>query len=197
MHREKVDITRLLARWRDGDRDALDMLTRMIEGELRRIARHHLNRERTNHPIQPSSLVQETFVRLLQADVAGGKAGWRDRAHFFAVASTVMRHVLVDYARSRHRLKRGDAAHHVPISEAHVLNAAQLEEIVLIDLALQRLQAVDERKSKVLEMRLFGGLSVKETAAALGVAPNTVVRDWKFAFAWLRQELSCTNSPTQ
>jgi RNA polymerase sigma factor (TIGR02999 family) len=135
--------------------------------------------------MQPSSLVQETFLRLLP----GGDAGWRNRAHFFAVASQVMRHVLVDYARERRRAKRGGAAVHIPIESAVILSADQVEQIVAVDLALQRLAKVDERKSRVLEMRFFGGLSVEETAEVLGVAPNTVIRDWNFARAWLRREL--------
>ena len=136
--------------------------------------------------MQPSSLVQEAFLRLLP----GLDAGWRDRAHFFAVASQIMRHVLVDYAREKHRTKRGGGAVHIPVDAAVVLSSGQVEEIVAVDLALQRLADIDERKSKVLEMRFFGGLSVEETAEALGVAPNTVIRDWNFARAWLRRELS-------
>jgi RNA polymerase sigma-70 factor, ECF subfamily len=153
---------------------------------LHRLARRHLGRERKDHSMQPSSLVQEAFLRLLpRAD-----AGWRNRAHFFAVASQVMRHILVDYARERHRTKRGGAAVHIPVDAAVVLSSDQVEEIVAVDLALQRLASTDKRKAKVLEMRFFGGLSVEETAEVLGVAPNTVIRDWNFARAWLRRELS-------
>jgi RNA polymerase sigma factor (TIGR02999 family) len=158
----------------------------MIRVELHRLARRHLGRERRNHTMQPSSLVQEAFLRLLQ----GADAGWRDRAHLLAVASQVMRHILVDYARERGRQKRGAAAVHIPIDAAVVLSPQQLEEIVALDLALQRLAKADERKSRVFEMRFFGGLSVEETAEALGVAPNTVIRDWSFAQAWLRRELA-------
>ena len=179
------DITGLLVGWREGNRAALDALLPLIQRELNRIARRHLGHERQNHSIQPSSLVQEAFLRLLpDRDVE-----WQNRAHFFAVASTVMRHVLVDHARQRSRAKRGGAAVHVPVDVAAILSPGQIEEVVAIDLALQRLAAVDERKSRVLEMRFFGGLSVEETAEALGVAPNTVTRDWNFARAWLRREL--------
>ena len=136
--------------------------------------------------MQPSSLVQEAFLRLLP----GAEAGWRNRTHFFAVASQVMRHVLVDYARQRRRVKRGAGAVHVPVEAAVVLSSEQVEQVVAVDLALQRLAKKDQRKSKVLEMRFFGGLSVEETAEVLGVAPNTVIRDWNFARAWLRRELS-------
>jgi RNA polymerase sigma factor (TIGR02999 family) len=184
MHAQ-ADITGLLAGWREGDRAAPDRLHPLIRTELQRLARRHLARERKNHTMQPSSLVQEAFLRLLP----GVDAGWRNRAHFFAVASQVMRHVLVDYARERRREKRGCAAVHIPLDAAVVLSSEQVEEIVAVDLALQRLAKIDERKSRVLEMRFFGGLSVEETAEVLGVAPNTVIRDWSFARAWLRREL--------
>jgi RNA polymerase sigma factor (TIGR02999 family) len=180
------EITKLLAGWREGDRAALNRVLPLIREELHRLARCHLGHERKNHTMQPSSLVQEAFLRLLP----GVDAGWRDRTHFFAVASQVMRHVLVDYARERRRRKRGGGAVHIPVDAAVVLSSDQVEEIVAVDLALQRLAKSDERKSKVLEMRFFGGLSVEETAEALGVAPNTVIRDWNFARAWLRRELS-------
>jgi RNA polymerase sigma-70 factor (ECF subfamily) len=180
------EITGMLAGWRAGDRGALDRLLPLIRTELNRLARRHLGRERKDHTMQPSSRVQEAFLRLLP----GADAGWRDRAHFFAVASQVMRHILVDYARERRRLKRGGAAVHIPVDAAVVLSPEQVEEIVAVDLALERLARTDERKSRVLEMRFFGGLSVEETAEVLGVAPNTVIRDWNFARAWLRRELS-------
>jgi RNA polymerase sigma factor (TIGR02999 family) len=140
--------------------------------------------------MQPSSLVQEAFLRLLP----GAEAGWRNRTHFFAVASQVMRHVLVDYARQRRRVKRGAGAVHVPVEAAVVLSSEQVEQVVAVDLALQRLAKIDERKSRVFEMRFFGGLSVEETAEVLGVATNTVIRDWNFARAWLRRELGGAGS---
>ena len=180
------EITEMLACWRDGDHAAADRLLPLIRAELLRLARRHLGRERKDHSMQPSSLVQEAFLRLLP----GVDAGWRDRAHFFAVASQVMRHILVDYAREKRREKRGGGAVHIPVDAAVVLSSDQVEEIVGLDLALQRLAQTDERKSKVFEMRFFGGLSVDETAEVLRVAPNTVIRDWNFARAWLRRELS-------
>jgi len=185
MGSQTEQISGLLAGWRDGDRDALDRLLPLIRTELHRLARRHLGRERKNHTMQPSSLVQEAFLRLLP----GADAGWRDRAHFFAAASQVMRHVLVDHARERQRAKRGAAAVHVPVEAAVVLSPDQVEEIVAVDLALQRLAEQDVRKSRVFEMRFFGGMSVEETAEVLRVAPNTVIRDWSFARTWLRREL--------
>ena len=187
------EITGMLAGWRQGDRAALDRLIPLVRKELSRIARHHLGRMRNSDRMQPSSLVQEAFVRLLP----DAEVGWRNRSHFFAIASLVMRHVLVDYARARRSGKRGGTAVHVPVDAAVVLSREQLDEIVAVDLALERLARTDERKSKVLEMRFFGGLSVEETAEILGVAPNTVVRDWNFARAWLRRELSGGGVPNR
>jgi RNA polymerase sigma factor (TIGR02999 family) len=185
MQNETSQISGLLAGWREGDQDALDRLLPLIRTELHRLARRHLAQEHKNHAMQPSSLVQEAFLRLLP----GVDAGWRDRAHFFAVASQVMRHVLVDHARERRRKKRGAAAVHLPVDAAVVLSPDQVDEIVGVDLALQRLAVEDPRKSRVFEMRFFGGMSVEETAEVLGVSPNTVIRDWTFARAWLRREL--------
>jgi RNA polymerase sigma factor (TIGR02999 family) len=186
MQTQAGQITGLLAIWREGDRAALDRLLPMIRSELHRLACRHLARERKHHTMQPSSLVQEAFLRLLP----GVDVGWRNRAHFFAAASQVMRHVLVDYARERRSLKRGCAAVHIPVDAAVVLSPEQVDQIVAVDLALQHLAKADERKSRVFEMRFFGGLSVEETAEVLGVAPNTVIRDWNFARAWLRRELN-------
>ena len=183
MQSQAGDITRLLAGWREGDRSALDRLLPLIRAELDRLARRHLRRERPHHTMQPSSLVQEAFLRLLP----GPDVEWHNRAHFFAVASQVMRHVLVDYARERLRQKRGGGAVHIPIDAAAVLSSQQVDEIVAKALALQRLAKTDERKRRVFEMRFFGGLTVKEAAEVLGVAPNTVVRHRDFARAWPRR----------
>jgi RNA polymerase sigma factor (TIGR02999 family) len=185
MRTQAGQITGLLAIWREGDRSALERLLFLIRTELQRLARKHLGRERKNHTMRPSSLVQETFLHL----IPGAHAGWRDRAHFFAAASQVMRHVMVDYAREKRCSKCGGATAHIPVDAAVVLSPEQVEQIVAVDLALQRLAKADECKSKVFEMRFFGGLSVEEASAVLGVAPNTVIRDWNFARAWLRREL--------
>jgi len=185
VERQGGEITRLLTAWRQGDRAALDELWPLIRTDLLGLARRHLNRERKNHTIQPSSLVQETFVRLMPE----GGSGWHNQAHFYAVASQIMRHVLVDYARRRLRQKRGSAAVHIPIDAAVILAPQQIEQTVAVDLALQRLAKADERKSRVFEMRFFGGLTVEEVAEVLSVAPNTVIRDWNFARAWVKREL--------
>jgi len=181
------EITQLLADWRSGDASALDRLVPLIERELRRIAKRHLRRELDGCAVHPSSLVQETFVRLLPDQ----DALWKDRVHFFAVASKVMRHVLVDHARHRQRAKRGGPqAVHIPLEPDVALSPQQVDKIVMIDLALRRLAEVDERKSQVFEMRFFGGLSLEETAAALGIGTRTAARDWRIARAWLRRELT-------
>ena len=185
MQPQADDITALLKSWKQGDPAALSRLTPMIRRELRHIAKRHLVREGKDHFLQPSSLVQEAFVRLLPV----GDTEWRSRVHFFAVASQIMRHILVDHARERSRHKRGGNAVHVNIDASVVLSPDQVDQIVAIDVALQRLEKHDERKSRVFEMRFFAGLSLEETAEALGIAPNTVIRDWNFARAWLRREL--------
>jgi RNA polymerase sigma factor (TIGR02999 family) len=185
MNARGENITELLISWRAGDSAALDILVPLIQQELMQIARRHLGRERKDQTMQPSSLVQEAFLRLLPER----HVEWQNRAHFFALASRVMRHLLVDHARRRSRAIHGGDAVHIPIEVALALSPDLVEEVVAVDLALQRLETLDQRKSRVLEMRLFGGLSVEETAEALGVAPNTVTRDWNFARAWLRHEL--------
>jgi RNA polymerase sigma factor (TIGR02999 family) len=179
------DITALLVSWRAGDSDALNQLLTVIRRQLRGIARRHLANEPPDHTMEPSSLLHEALIRLLSAR----QIDWQNRAHFFSVASQVMRHVLVDHARRRRRLKRGGPMREAPIDAATALTSDRLEEVIAIDLALQRLTHIDERKSKVFEMRFFGGMTVEETAAALGVSENTVIRDWSFARAWLRREL--------
>jgi RNA polymerase sigma factor (TIGR02999 family) len=175
-------ISELLAGCRKGDRGALDRLVPLIRPELYRLARLHLGREQENCTMQPSSLVPEAFLRLLPH----ASTGWNDRAHFLAAASRVMRHVLVDYARERRRIKRGGGAVHINVDDAVVLSA---DQVVEVDLALQRLTEADARKPHVFEMRFFGEMSVEETADVLEVAPNTVIRDRNFARTWLSREL--------
>jgi RNA polymerase sigma factor (TIGR02999 family) len=184
------DITALLVSWRAGDTDALNELLTVMRRELRAIARRHLANEPPGYSMEPSSLLHEALLRLLSAR----QIDWQNRAHFFGVASQVMRHVLVDHARSRRRLKRGGPMREAPIDAATALTSNQLEDVIAIDLALERLTELDERKSKVFEMRFFGGMTVQETAAALGVSENTVIRDWSFARAWLRRELGSSTA---
>ena len=178
-------ITRLLVDWRGGDQAALEQLIPLVHDELRRLARRHMAHERIGHTLQPTALVNEAFVRLI--DVRQVK--WQDRAHFFAMSSRLMRRVLVDFARSKGYQKRGGGAQKVSFDEALVVTSEPGQDLVGLDDALTALAAFDARKAQVVEMRFFGGLSVAETAEALNVSVDTVMRDWKLAKAWLLREL--------
>ncbi len=179
------NVTQLLADWREGDNAAKEQVLCAIQRELHKIARSHLNRERSAHTLQATALINEACLRLL----SGAEVPWRDRAHFLGAAAQVMRHVLVDYGRERQRAKRRGTAVHLPFDETWVAAPERLDEVLAIDQALEKLARIDKRKTQVVEMRFFGGLDVEETAEALGIAPNTVIRDWSFARAWLRREL--------
>jgi RNA polymerase sigma factor (TIGR02999 family) len=185
------DITHLLKAWRNGEAGALDALTPLVYEELRRLARLQVRREPARPPIQPTAILHEAFLRLSGA----GNIDWQDRAHFFAVASTVMRRVLVDAARARRAAKRGGDVAHVdhsrPFDFDALPDAATDPAAVLcaLDDALTGLAQWDARRARVVELRFFGGLTVEETAAALDVSPQTVMRDWSLARAWLSREL--------
>ena len=180
------EVTQLLLAWRNGDQAAFEQLLPLIYDELRRLARRYLRRERAGHTLQTSALVHEAYLRL-----AGGEgADFENRAHFFGVAAHAMRRVLVNYARRRNFAKRGGAAQHVELEEAATLAAERAAEVVALDEALQELARLDPRKCRVMELRYFGGLSVEETAVALGISVATVMREWNTARAWLRRELS-------
>lgn len=182
-------ITELLNLWGSGDRSALDKLAPLVLDELRRIARRHLQRERPGHTLQTTDLVNELYVRLIGVK----KVQWKDRTHFFGFSAKLVRHVLVDAARERKARKRGGGLIRVTLEEADALPDQRSVDLVTLDGALTELSAVDPRKARVVELRFFGGLSVKETAEVLGVAPNTVLRDWKLAKAWLWQEIQRKN----
>jgi len=180
-----ADITRLLIDWRGGDQAALEQLMPLVHEELRRLARRHMAHERVGHTLQATALVNEAFVRLI--DVRQVK--WQDRAHFFAMSSRLMRRILVDFARSKGYQKRGGGAQKVSFDEALIVTHGPGQDLVALDDALNALAAFDGRKAQVVEMRFFGGLSVEETAEALNVSVDTVMRDWKLAKAWLLREL--------
>ena len=185
MSADANEITRLLAAWNGGDEAALEQITPIVYRELRRIAAAYLRRERPNHTLQPTALVNEAFVQLIgHADVS-----WQNRAHFFAVAARMMRRLLVDHARGLGRAKRGGGARRVPLDDALVFAPEQSDEFLALDQALERLAAAHPRQAQVVELRFFGGLSVEETAAVLKVSPNTVIRDWRFARAWLHRDI--------
>ncbi len=178
-------VTALLAAWRDGDREALEQLMPIVYGELRRLAERHLRRERKGHTLAPTALVHEAYLRL----VGQRRARFQNRAHFYAVAAQMMRRILVDYARSRGYQKRGGGASHLPLEEAWTVAPSRSFEIVALDEALEALAELDPRRGRVVELRVFGGLSIEETAEVLEVSPGTVMRDWTLAKAWLRRRL--------
>jgi RNA polymerase sigma-70 factor, ECF subfamily len=180
------DLTRLLQAWSRGDRDALAALTPLVQQDLREIARRILAAERRDGRWQPTDLIQESYLRLL--DWRG--VHWQNRAHFFATAARMMRRALVDAARARRALKRGEGIEAVPLDEAEVPGAAFQVDTLALDEALEALAAVNQRASRVVELRFFGGFSVEETAEALGVSVRTVINDWTTARAWLYRELS-------
>ena len=182
----KVEITQLLLAWGKGDSQALEALTPLVQKELHRLAAHYMVGERPGHMLQATALVNEAYLRLIDwRDVK-----WADRAHFFGIAANLMRRVLVDYARTNRRAKRGGGGVAVSLSEAYGAALADDTDLVSIDEALQDLERISPRQSKVVELRYFGGLSLDEAAAALNVSVGTVRRDWSLARAWLFRELS-------
>jgi RNA polymerase sigma factor (TIGR02999 family) len=182
------EITRLLADWGEGDPAALEKLTPLVYAELRRIARRQMRDERPGHTLQATALVNEAFLRL---GGDGGGGDFHDRAHFYAVCAQVMRHVLIDHARTRTRDKRGGGAQHVALEEAAVvMDGRGAGELVALDEALKGLEEVDPQKARVVELRYFGGLSIEETAQVLGVSPTTVRREWRRAKAWLYRAIA-------
>ncbi len=183
------EVTQLLHAWRNGDQAAFDQLLPLVYDELRRLAHGYLRRERQGHTLQTSALVHEAYLRLIKPAGTEGDE-FENRAHFFAIAAHTMRRVLVDTARRRKFAKRGGAVQHVELEEAATLAAGRDAELVALDDALQELNRLDQRKCRVMELRYFGGLSVEETAVALGISPATVMRDWNTARAWLRRELT-------
>jgi RNA polymerase sigma-70 factor, ECF subfamily len=179
------DVTELLHAWSGGDRAAFDRLMPVLLEELRRTARAYMRRERSGHTLQTTALVNEVFLRLVDIN----KVQWHHRMHFLTMAAQLMRRILVDHARRGRYLKRGGGERPVRIDEVAVISPERCAQFVEVDEALNALALHDERKAKVVEMRFFGGLSVEETAAALSVSPQTVLRDWSLAKAWLRREM--------
>ena len=180
------EITKLLIAWGEGDEAALEKLTPLVYQELRRLAKRYMRRENTDHTLQATALVNEAYLRLIEQK----NVRWQNRAHFFAISAQLMRRILVDMARARRYSKRGGDARRVPLDEALVVSKERGEDLVALDDALQSLAGIDPRKSRVVELRFFGGLSVEETAELLKVSPDTVMRDWKMAKVWLHRELS-------
>jgi RNA polymerase sigma factor (TIGR02999 family) len=179
-------VTVLLKAWSAGDRDVLSELAPLVEAELRRLARHYMGRERAGHTLQPTALVNEAYVRLIDWK----NADWQNRAHFFGVSAQIMRRILVDFARRRPHVKEPNDVRKVPLDEAPEVSIDRGQDLVALDDALNALARLDPRKSRIVELRYFGGLSVEETAEVIGVAPITVMREWNKARAWLRKELA-------
>jgi RNA polymerase sigma-70 factor, ECF subfamily len=175
------EVTRLLKDWSSGDSAALDELMAIVYSELRAVAARYLRRERQDHTLQPTALVNEAYLRLIDQQ----RVDWQNRAHFMGVAAQMMRRILVDHAKRHNRTKRGGGARKITLDEAAAFGQERAADLLELDEALTALAAFDERKSRVVEMKYFGGLSVEETAAVLQVSVITVARDWKLAKAWL------------
>jgi RNA polymerase sigma factor (TIGR02999 family) len=179
-------VTQLLLAWRDGEQSALGELMPLVQGELRRLAGRFLRQERPGHTLQPTALVNEAYLRLV--DVRHLR--WQNRAHFFAISARLMRQILVDFARERNAQKRGGGNAPVNLDEALIIGQQPDEDLVALDDALCALAEIDPRKSQVVDLRFFGGLNIEETAEVLKVSPETVKRDWRMARSWLRRRLA-------
>jgi len=179
------DVTELLRAWTEGDAAALEKLTPLVYEHLHRLAHSYMTQEAPGHTLQTTPLINEAYLRLIDA----GRVSWQNRAHFFAMCAKVMRQILTDFARSRLSVRRGAEAQHLSLDESLTVSRQPRTDLVALDEALDRLAGVDPRKSQVVEMRFFGGLSVEETAEVLKVSPETVKRDWRLARSWLVREL--------
>jgi RNA polymerase sigma factor (TIGR02999 family) len=181
-------VTGLLIAWSHGDKQALDKLVPLVNEELRRLAHHYMRRERPGHTLQTTALVNEAYLRLVDQHAVH----WHDRSHFFAVAAQVMRHILVDYARTSRRAKRGGDAQKTSLEDGALMSPVRSAEVVALDEALSRLAEIDERKSRVVELRYFGGLTIEETANVMKISAMTVRREWRSAKAWLYQAVKAS-----
>jgi RNA polymerase sigma factor (TIGR02999 family) len=179
------EITDLLQAWERGNQSALEKLIPLVEKELRRLARSYMRRERTDHVLQTTALVNEAFIKL----IGQNHVHWQNRSHFYGIAAQCMRRVLVDYAKARSRMKRGGDAQQIELSDASRMSVTQSEELLALDEALKNLALVDERKSKVIELRYFCGYNMGEIAEILNISEATVARDWRLARAWLKRKI--------
>ena len=180
------EITQLLLSWSKGDKAALDQLVPLVYPELRRLAQRYMRRENSAHTLQTSALINEAYLRIVDQQ----EVEWQDRAHFFAVAAQVMRHILIDHARRHRYAKRGAGARHVPLDETAIISQERATEFLALDDALTRLAAIDARKSQIVELRFFGGLTVEEIAEVMKLSPITIKREWRSAKAWLHSEIA-------
>jgi RNA polymerase sigma-70 factor (ECF subfamily) len=182
--RPSQEVSQLLVAWSDGDQSALDKLLPLVEGELHRLAHRYMNHEREGHTLQTTALVNEAYLKLIDQ-----KVEWQNRAHFFGIAAQIMRRILIDHARKHLGPRRG-GGETISLDDVAVVSDERATELVALDEALTTLGKIDERKSRVVELRYFGGLSVEEVATVLGVSEDTITRDWRTAKAFLRRELS-------
>lgn len=186
MDESEQDITQLLIDWSDGDKAALEQVTPLVYAELHRLAHRHMDRERAGHTLQTTALVNEAYLRLVdQRNVK-----WNNRAHFFAIASQMMRRILVDYARSHLYAKRGAGAVHLSLDHAGLVSKEPSAEVTALDEALTKLELVDPQQARVVELKFFGGLTIKETAEVMGLSIDMVKREWSTARAWLYREMT-------
>ena len=185
------EVTRLLQAWSVGDQDALKQLIPLVYDELHRMAHRYMSAEQSGQILQTTALVHEAYLRLVDVE----NIDWQNQAHFYGICARLMRRILIDFARSRNYQKRGGHFAHIELEEAATVSVVVSSELLAVDEALKQLATVDARKSEVVELRFFGGLTVEETATALGVSEKTVMRDWKLAKAWLLRELSHEASP--
>lgn len=181
----RTDVTNLLVDWSKGDQEALNKLMPLVYDELRRLAGRHLRHERPGHTVQTTALVHEAYLKLVDQK----NANWQNRVQFFAAAAQVMRHILVDYARSRGAFKRGGGYCRLSLDEATISSEGKGADLLILNEALNGLASIDPQQSRVVELRVFGGLTVEETAVALGVSPRTVKREWSMAKAWLHRQI--------
>lgn len=185
------DITALLLAWSNGDSEALEKLVPLVDRELRRLAHSYMSKERAGHTLQTTALVNEALMRLIDAD----KLNWQGRVHFYSIVARRMRQVLIDHAREQLTQKRGERAQHLNLSAAGQISNEKSEELLVLDAALDKLAGLDERKSKIVEFRYFGGFTVEEVATMLGVSASTVESEWRLARSWLRREV-CSDTGT-
>lgn len=179
------EITELLQAWSNGDSHALAKLIPLVDHELRKIAHAYMSRERAGHTLQTTALIDEALIRLME----GGKINWQGRTHFYSLVARRMRQILIEHARQQLTAKRGNRSEHVDIAEAMFLSYEGSQEMIILDEALMKLAKFDERKSKIVEYRYFGGFTLQEVAEILGVSPATVEREWRLARAWLKREI--------
>ncbi len=185
------EITELLRAWSNGDSEALQKLVPLVDRELRRLAHSYMSKERAGHTLQTTALINEALLRLIEAD----KMNWQGRVHFYSIVARRMRQILIEHARQQLTLKRGQRAEHINLSAAGPISTEKSQELLILDAALNKLAEIDERKSKIVEYRYFGGFTIEEVAGMLDISPTTVQSEWRLARSWLRREIMDERDP--